>query len=115
MIVKPIDHSSEDLIQQCEKGLPEYCYSYLASSGEIVILKRDEPGYYKTDIPVADRDAAKELVKHYNEKLGVTKPQYEAMKAGSMFGWHTPAANPLHYSQNGVPHKPKRQERGEAR
>ncbi len=95
--------------------LPAYCYSCLASTGEIVILKYGETGFYKTDIPVADRDAAKELVKHYNDKLGVTKPQYEAMKAGSMFGWHTPAANPLHHSQNGVPRKPKRQERGDAR
>lgn len=95
--------------------LPEQCYSCLATTGEIVILKRGEMGYFKTDIPVSDRDAAKELVKHYNDKLGVTKPQYEAMKVGSMFGWDTPAANPQSYDQEGVATKPKKKERGDAR
>ena len=90
--MQQFDHSLGEKNQRCEKELPEHCYSCLTTTGEIVILKRGEMGYFKTDIPVSDRNTAKELVKHYNEKLGVTKQQYEAMKAGSMFGWDTPVS-----------------------
>ena len=43
-----------------------------------------------------------------NRKLGVSEAQAEAMKAGSMFGWDTPAADPKNYNENGFLIKPKR-------
>lgn len=127
--MQPPTHSPQGVVQACDtpcpgitsvstatqKSLPEYCYSCLASTGEIVILKRGETGYYKTDIPVSGLETARELVQLYNDKLGVTRAQYEAMKAGSLFGWDTPAANPQNYDKDGAPRKPKKHERGDAR
>ncbi len=96
-------------------SLPEQCYSNLLDTGAVVILKRGETGYYKTDIPFTDRESAKALVEEYNSKLGVTKPQFEAMKAGSMFGFHVPAADPKNYDDQGMPIRPKHKDRGDAR
>lgn len=96
-------------------SLPEQCYSTLLDTGMVVILKRGETGYYKTDIPFTDKEEAQALVDEYNKKLGVTKAQVEAMKAGSMFGWTCPAADPKNYNEDGQPIKPKRHDRGDAR
>ena len=102
-------------ITPLRSSLPEQCYSALLDTGAVVILKRGETGYYKTDIPVQDKEAAKQLVTEYNEKLGVTKAQSEAMKAGSMFGFEVPGADPKNYDENGSPIKPKQKDRGDAR
>lgn len=102
-------------ITPLRSSLPEQCYSALLDTGAVVILKRGETGYYKTDIPFQDKEAAKQLVAEYNEKLGVTKAQSEAMKAGSMFGFEVPGADPKNYDENGTPIKPKQKDRGDAR
>lgn len=95
-------------------SLPQQCYGVLSETGEIVILKKGENGYYKTDFP-ASKEAAPELAEKYNAKLGVSKAQAAAMLAGSLFGWHTPAANPANYDENGQPMKPKHRARDDAR
>lgn len=95
--------------------LPDRCYSTLIDTGLVVILKRGETGYYKTDIPFSSKGEAQALVDEYNKKLGVTKAQAEAMKAGSMFGWACPAADPKNYDDQGQPIKPKHRDRGDAR
>lgn len=102
-------------ITPLRSSLPEQCYSALLDTGAVVILKRGETGYYKTDIPFQDKDAAKQLVAEYNDKQGVTKAQSEAMKAGSMFGFAVPGADPKNYDENGTPIKPKQKDRGDAR
>lgn len=94
-------------------NLPEQCYSVLSGSDEIIIIKRGEKGYFKTDIPVTDKDEAWSIVNEYNAKLGVSKAQEEAMKAGSMFGFQVPAADPRNYDADGKPVMPK--DRGDAR
>lgn len=94
-------------------NLPERCYSVLSGSDEIIIIKRGEKGYFKTDIPVTDKDEAWSIVNEYNAKLGVSRAQEEAMKAGSMFGFQVPAADPRNYDADGKPVMPK--DRGDAR
>ena len=86
--------------------MPERCYSTLLDTGKVVILKRGETGYYRTDIPFTSREEAKALVDEYNRRLGVTKAQAAAMSAGSMFGFHVPAADPANYDEDGQPIKP---------
>lgn len=75
--------------------LPELCYSVLNTTNEIIVVKRGETGYYRTDYePAKDRKAAEEWCDLLNEQLGVTKPQRKAMEVGSMWGWDVPGANP---------------------
>ena len=96
-------------------SLPEQCYSSLLDTGMIVILKRGETGYYRTDIPFTSKEEARKIVDEYNEKLGVSKAQAEAMRVGSMFGFHVPAADPKNYDENGQPRQLKHKDRGDAR
>lgn len=79
--------------------LPEYCYSTLPSTGEIIVIKRGEKGYY----PQRPENAPwnPENLDHINAQLGVTKAQVNAMTAGSMFGWDAPASNPDNYDEDG--------------
>ena len=39
----------------------------------------------------------------YNDQRAITRQQVAAMFAGSMFGWHTPAADPGSYDRAGLP------------
>jgi hypothetical protein len=72
------------------KGLPEMCYSTLETTGESILLKRGESGYWLLDY-IVDEDVM-------NNRLNVTKAQAEAMKIGSMISWDCPGADPEMYS-----------------
>lgn len=61
----------------------------------VIAVKRGEMGYH----PIYTRATADDL----NAGRGVTPAQREAMLAGSMFGWHVPAADPSRYDANGRP------------
>ena len=96
-------------------SLPKQCYSLLLDTGNVVILKRGETGYYKTDIPHTSKEEARAIVEEYNRKLGVTRAQEEAMKGGSMFGFDKPIADPANYDAQGQPLKRREKDRGDAR
>lgn len=96
-------------------SLPEQCYSVLPDTGELIIIKKGESGYYRTDIDMGDKTENRVLADEYNTKLGVSKAQEQAMSAGSMFGWAVPAADPKNYDDNGQPTRPKNKDRGDAR
>ena len=94
--------------------LPELCFSVLPSTGELIKISRGEKGYYPCyDKNADDPKSNREFADDRNAKLGVSKAQEQAMLAGSMFGWHVPAANPKNYDSNGKPIK--QPDRGEAR
>jgi hypothetical protein len=63
------------------------------SSGEIVVVKEGEKGYYETLEPMT-QDHADVL----NERLGVDEQMKQAMLVGSMFGWDVPGALPEIYN-----------------
>ena len=66
-------------------------------TGELIILKKGEKGFYKTDIPTKGREESLELADYQNEKLGVTKAQEAAMYWGSLNGFDTPGADPKQF------------------
>lgn len=94
--------------------LPEQCYETL-HTGDLIIIRYGERGYYNTDIPNEGKETMKQLANEMNEKRGVTKAQAAAMLAGSMYGWSCPAANPKSYDENGTPINPKKKDRGDVR
>ena len=78
---------ARDVLATLQK-LPPLCYATLPSTGEVILIRRGESGYY----PVTSHLTPTQL----NTCLG-TKPtatQVEAMLAGSMFGWEVPGADP---------------------
>jgi hypothetical protein len=76
--------------------LPEICFTRLGTDKSIIIIKKGESGYYKTEYD------SKLDVDELNKNLGVTKGQEEAMSAGSMFGWECEGADPNNYNDDGT-------------
>ena len=91
-------------------SLPEQCYVFVQTENCVGIVKKGESGFFRTDIQGGKPSETNALVNEMNEKLGLTKDQTEAMKAGSMFGWDTPAADPKSYDKSGIPVKPKQKD-----
>lgn len=82
--------------------LPEVCYSILPSTGDVIIIKHGENGYYRCEYSTEDKAFNREFANDRNANLGVSKAQVEAMLAGSMYGWDVPAADPKSYDVNGT-------------
>lgn len=82
--------------------LPEVCYSILPSTGDVIIIKHSESGYYRCEYSTEDKAFNREFANDRNANLGVSKAQVEAMLAGSMYGWDVPAADPKSYDENGT-------------
>lgn len=94
--------------------LPEVCYSILPSTGDVIIIKHGESGYYRSEYSTEDKAFNREFANDRNANLGVSKAQVEAMLAGSMYGWDVPAADPKSYDVNGTPLR-NTKDRGDAR
>lgn len=108
-------------IEQCgatfiplRSDLPEVCYSILPSTGDVIIIKHGESGYYRCEYSTEDKAFNREFANDRNANLGVSKAQVEAMLAGSMYGWDVPAADPKSYDENGTPLR-NTKDRGDAR
>lgn len=82
--------------------LPEVCFSILPSTGDVIIIKHGESGYYRSEYSTEDKAFNREFANDRNANLGVSKAQIEAMLAGSMYGWDVPAADPKSYDENGT-------------
>ena len=95
-------------------SLPKKCFSYLESTGEMIIITKGEKGYIPTGAS-GENMTPREAVDAANKTIGVTKAQEAAMVAGSMFGWQVPGADPKNYDEQGLPVRPKARERDEAR
>ena len=96
-------------------SLPSDCLVYIESTNEVALIKKGVVGSFQTDYTVDDSEENKKIVNMLNKSRKITPAQYEAMKAGSMFGWAVPAANPKNYDVNGKPLKPKDREFGDSR
>lgn len=76
-------------------NLPEFCY--VAAEGKTVIVKNGEAGYY--DLDYKEQRSPEEM----NVGIGVTKQQAAALYGGSLFGFHTLAADVSRYDENDQP------------
>lgn len=77
--------------------LPEQCCSILASTGELIVIKRGERGYYRSEWNTDSREENKHIADFANRRMGITPAQLEAMVCGSMCGWDVPGAQPQFY------------------
>ena len=77
--------------------LPETCLATLPGMGDLIVIKRGETGYYRSDWETGDKAKNQEIADFHNSKCGITPAQVEAMRTGSMFGFHVPGANPQIY------------------
>ena len=80
--------------------LPDTCFSVLPSTGQLIIIKNGESGYYPSEWDTGSREENREIASGHNEQRGISDLQESAMLAGSMFGWNTPGANPQWYLDN---------------
>lgn len=91
-------------------SLPDMCYVFVESVNKVGIVHKGAMGYTPANVVCSvDSSENRKLVEMKNVCNGVTKAQAEAMKAGSMFGWDTPAADPSNYNEDGTPIKSKKQ------
>lgn len=74
--------------------LPENCFATLPGTGELIILKRGETGYYRSDWNTGDKAENQQIADYHNRKRGINPAQVEAMKVGSMCGFNVPGADP---------------------
>lgn len=97
-----------------QHALPTGCFSVLPSTGELIGIKRGVNGYLDvTVIKGTDRQESRRKADKNNKRLGVTRAQEEAMLAGSLFGWNTPAAKPWNYKADGTPRNPNQPKKKE--
>ena len=77
--------------------LPEVCFSVLPGMGNLIILKRDETGYYPSEWDTGNKAENAQIADLHNEAAGINPAQVGAMQIGSMCGFHVPGANPQEF------------------
>ena len=80
--------------------LPDFCLSTLPSTGQLIILRKGERGYYASDWDTRKREENQNIAREHNRRRGISDIQEAAMSAGSMFGWNLPGADPQWYLDN---------------
>ncbi len=82
-----------DVLAILQKLPPESFDTLPSNSCQLIGIHRGVPGY--TPLRILDTpEAAREMADQLNHDRGVTPAQASAMTHGSMFGWHTPSADP---------------------
>ena len=85
---------NETHVANRENVLPYRCAAFQPMTGEAIAIVRGVDGYYNVDGLDVDE---------FNEALGITRGQVQAMIMGSMYGWSDPAALPSAYPDHDDP------------
>ena len=80
--------------------LPDFCLSTLPSTGQLIVLRKGERGYYASEWDTGKREENQNIAREHNRRRGISDIQEAAMRAGSMFGWNLPGADPQWYLDN---------------
>lgn len=86
---------------QLPANMPYRSYSVNQSSGELVLLKYGETGYFHCNHSTNNTDENILRVEKLHHHLGISKAQAAAMQGGSLFGFDKPIANPENYDMEG--------------
>ena len=78
-----------------------YAIAPAGARGKIVRIDRGDTRYSVADTRILSDETPEQAVERLNAALNVTPAQREAMVSGSIFGFHTPAADPDSYEANG--------------
>ena len=84
-------------------ALPERCYSTLLDTGKVVILKRGETGYYRTDIPFTSREEAKALVENTTAGWVSRRRRQRPCPQAPCLAFMFPLRTPLTMTKTGIP------------
>lgn len=79
---------------------PAAAVALLADDCAVAIVRNNCAGYWLIAL-ADDKPSAAAQIAAINLALGVTPAQREALLAGSLFGFHTPAADPASYTPAG--------------
>ena len=86
-----------DTLQPCD-SMPERSYAQLHETGEVILIKRQQTGFYRLcNVQELSQAESNVLVHLLNSNIGVLPYQAAAMFVGSMFGWDVPGAQPKAY------------------
>lgn len=74
-----------EFVQDASK-LPELCYDRLLTDNSIIVLKKGESGYYKTDFNTNGLtvEQVQDWVNTINSRMGITQEQVMALSILSM-------------------------------
>lgn len=90
---RPINKKEQEATRERNLAkLPDQAYVAVLGEEVVCIVKKGENGYYRTDWRRHKGDHDRQIIE-LNRRLKVTEAQASAMLHGSMFGWHTKAAD----------------------
>ena len=104
--MKKLTQKQEKQLEENLKKLPYQAYVDDETTGAVIVMAGYE-GYYPIHRLVYEREGAKNFIERKNKENNVTNAQAQATKAGSMFGFYTPAANPDNWNEDGTFKKQK--------
>jgi hypothetical protein len=78
--------------EKIEKALPAFCFITRETTGETVIIRRGEKGFFPCNA------SEKIDAEQSNKKLGITPKQFEAMEHGSFLGFNNPGIEKILFS-----------------
>ena len=97
------------------RGLPETCYGVFPYTGERICIRFGADEFDRFPQYGGNFEENRKYADEMNAPSGITLKEVSAMVNGAIYGWDTPAANPLNYSNDGhyIPSLPEEITKGD--